>query len=310
MNFKGIDAVVYGVTDMALGRRYLTDWGLRKTASTASRAVFETEDGSQVILRPHDAKDLPPAVESGSSVREVIWGVGSRQDLDSVANELGRDRPVTVDGDGTVHSTDCNGYGIGFRLWKKKPIKARRARVNAPDSRERIGRHGLLYPRARPVRLGHVVFATPDFVASEKFYTDRLGFYISDWQTGQAVYLRYAVESDHHNLFFMTRGRQKRPAFHHLAFEVRDIHEVLGGGMYFKSRGWKTEVGPGRHTVSSAYFWYFRNPCGGMTEYFADMDIPDARWKPKRIPTRPGTFAEWTLRDGISWLGGGAHDVR
>ncbi len=313
MTFVGIDQVIYGVKDMALGKRYFTEWGLKKTKDTKDRIVFATEEGSSVVLRPKDAQDLPKAAEPGSSVREVIWGVKAARDLKAIEKELAKDRDVAYDKDGTLHSTDCNGYGIGFRVWTHKPLhpaKTRRARVNAPDARERIGKHGAIYSRAQPVRLGHVVWESPDFKASERWYADRLGFYISDWQKGQAVYMRFAEKSDHHNLFFMTTPATKRARFHHLAFEVRDIHEVLGGGIAFKSHGWKTAVGPGRHTVSSAYFWYFKNPSGGMTEYFCDMDIPDKTWRPKQIAPGPGVFAEWTLRDGLEWLGGAAHDIR
>jgi len=308
MEFPGIDSVIYGVKDMAKGRGYFTDWGLKKTADTRSRIVFETDQGTQVILRPSDAPDLPKAAEPGSTVREVVWGARSQKQIDAIEKELAKDRAVSVDKDGVLHSYDHDGFGIAFKLWRHPKPDQRRAMTNCPAVRERIGKHGTLYPRARPVRLGHVVFQSPDFEASGRFYTDRLGFHISDWQKGEAIYLRCATESDHHNLFYMSRDT-KRPRFHHLAFEVRDIHEVLGGGMYFKSRGWKTEIGPGRHTVSSAYFWYFKNPSGGATEYFCDMDVPDAKWRPKKVLPSPATFAEWALPEGISWMGGaGAHD--
>ena len=312
MEFAGIDSVIYGVEDMDKGRRYFTDWGLKKTSDTKDRVVFATEQGTKVVLRPATARDLPRAAEPGSTVREVVWGVKSQKDIAKLQKELSRDRDATIDKDGVLHSRDHDGFGIAFKIWNhQKPSErtARRAMVNCPAVRERIGKHGTLYPRAKPVRLGHVVFETPDFEASGRFYKERLGFHISDWQKGEAIYLRCATESDHHNLFYMTRNTT-RPKFHHLAFEVRDIHEVLGGGCYFNAKGWKTAIGPGRHTVSSAYFWYFQNPCGGATEYFCDMDIPDARWKPKKIPPSPATFAEWALPEGIAWMGGKAHDTR
>ena len=238
MDYAGIDSVIYGVKDMAKGRIYFTDWGLKKTSDTAQRVVFETEQGTKVILRPADAPDLPKAAERGSTVREVVWGVKSAKDIAGIERELARDRDVSIDKDGVLHSFDHDGFGIAFKVWRHRKPSQRRAMVNCPAVRERIGTHGTLYPRARPVRLGHVVFQSPDFEASGRFYTERLGFRISDWQKGEAIYLRCATESDHHNLFYMSRNT-KRPKFHHLAFEVRDVHEVLGGGCYFKSRGWK-----------------------------------------------------------------------
>ena len=48
----GIDAITYGVEDLAQCRKFLGDWGLRKVLSTKHSARFETMDGTEVCLRP------------------------------------------------------------------------------------------------------------------------------------------------------------------------------------------------------------------------------------------------------------------
>ena len=299
MTIIGIDTVVYGVQDMAKGRKFFADWGLTRVKSGKSESIFATGEGTRVVLRPLGAKGLPPAPGTGPSAREVIWGVKSKRELDRLTKDLACDREVTTDRDGTVHAVDPNGFGIGFRVWRHRRLKPSRAAVNAPGHRERLGRRGLLYDRARPVRLGHVVFTAPDFKEAERFYTQRLGFKVSDRQKGLAVYLRCRDGSDHHNLFFM-KTADPTPKFNHLAFEVRDVHEVFGGGIHFGGRGWPTLIGPGRHPVSTAYFWYFKNPCGGAVEYFADCDFPTADWTPRAYTPKPGIFAEWALADGLT----------
>jgi hypothetical protein len=100
----------------------------------------------------------------------------------------------------------------------------------------------------------------------------------------------------HHNLFLL-QSREGKTAIDHVAFEVRDIHEVFGGGLYMQRRGWPTEAGPGRHPISSAYFWYFKSPCGGSVEYFGDSDYMTAAWKPRVY--RANRFSEWHLADGV-----------
>ncbi|MET5116780.1 glyoxalase, partial [Burkholderia pseudomallei] len=67
----------------------------------------------------------------------------------------------------------------------------------------------------------------------------------------------------------------------HVAFTVRDIHEGFGGGMHVSRCGWRTQLGPGRHPGSSAYFWYFRNPAGGLSEDYADEDMLTPAGQPR-----------------------------
>lgn len=298
MAIIGLDTVVFTAPDMAQARAFFTDWGLRKVSSGKSGAVFETEIGSRVIVRPKGAKNVPPAAAEGMNFREMIWGVASRRELNAIAKEIAKDREVTEDRDGTIHCLDPNGLGLGFRVWKhKRNFRPKRTAINCFGSAERIDARSSFYDRARPLRMGHIGFVIPDLKAAEAFYHKRLGFPVSDrYAGGAAVFLRNAPESDHHNLFLIW-SKEGNTRFHHVAFEVRDIHEVFAGGLYIDRRGWPTQVGPGRHPVSSAYFWYFKNPCEGAVEYFCDSDWVTDRWKPTNF--KINRFSEWHLVDGI-----------
>ena len=63
--------------------------------------------------------------------------------------------------------------------------------------------------------------------------------------------------------------------------------------------GWDTEIGPGRHPVSSAYFWYFRNPAGALVEYYADEDQLTGEWQAREFEPGPTVFAEWAIAGGL-----------
>ena len=80
---------------------------------------------------------------------------------------------------------------------------------------------------------------------------------------------------------------------------MRDVHEVFGGGMHISRCGWETEIGPGRHPISSAYFWYVKNPAGGLAEYYADEDVVTAGWQAREFTPAPEIFAEWAVIGGI-----------
>ncbi|HKT19619.1 MAG TPA: VOC family protein [Stellaceae bacterium] len=297
--FIGIDAAIFGAPDLAVPRKLFSDFGLKKLKDSKSGLVFATEIGSEIVVRPTGAKTLPPKLNANSEFREVIWGVASARDVDRIAAELARDRAVRQDRDGTIHTVDDGGVNIGIRVWRhgKEPKRAASLPLNAPGARGRVDAPSPMYERARPFRIGHIVFAVPDVRAAERFYTNRLGFSLSDrYAGGAATFLRYAPRADHHNLFMM-RLPSRITDLNHLAFEVHDIHEVFGGGLHFSKLGWKTAVGPGRHPISSAYFWYFTNPLGGMLEYFSNPDFVTEAWKPTNF--RLNRFSEWHLIDGL-----------
>jgi hypothetical protein len=159
MTIKGIDTVVFSAPDMDEAHRFFTDWGLKRVRSGKSGMAYQTAVGSEIVVRPPDAKGLPAPAMPGDHFREVIYGVSSEKHLDDIAKELSKDQDITVDKDGTVHAYDPSGFGIGFRLWKcKDKVDARRAPINGMGALERIDERSIFYDRARPIRMGHIVF--------------------------------------------------------------------------------------------------------------------------------------------------------
>ena len=299
MTIVGIDRITYGVANMDKARRFFTDWGLSKVSSSANRALFRTANHAEVLLLPRGHASLPCGVGRGSTVREITWGVKSKRDLARIANDLSRDRDVATDRDGTLHTTDDLGLGVAFRHTKSKPYKDLRAPLNAPGTVERLDQRATYYPRATPQSIGHTVWLVNEPGKIAAFYTERLGFRVSDQYTNDGgTFMRCQVVGGHHNhvAFKSPDGKQR---LDHVAFLVRDINEVMAGGMNFANKGWKTAVGPGRHGISSAYFWYFDNPCGGMAEYFTDEDHLTEAWTPGTLTRSRQTFAEWFLPNGL-----------
>jgi catechol 2,3-dioxygenase-like lactoylglutathione lyase family enzyme len=298
MTIVGIEQVTYGVADLALGRRFFTEWGLVPEGD-----LFRAMDGTTVLLRRQDDPRLAPAAEPGPTVREIAWGVADRAALDRLAPALAERVPIERDAAGAIRFTDPAGFRVALVETRRRPLAPVAIAVNTPEGRQRIDTVGVFYKRAAPRRLGHVVLLVPDIPAMERFYREALGFWLSDRYTERGVFLRGSAEADHHQLFLL-KSPDAASHFHHLAFEVHDVHEVFGGGLAFAEHGWETHIGPGRHVISSCYFWYFKNPCGGAVEYFADMDSLTAAWQPREMPQSPEWFAEWALASGIRQFGG------
>jgi catechol 2,3-dioxygenase-like lactoylglutathione lyase family enzyme len=288
MDIAGVERVVIGVENMADSRRFFSDFGLQE----GREGRFATEEGTGVVLRPIDDPSLPPPVAGGSNVREIVWGVGSQQVIDGIEKELARDRKVSLDADGTLHSTDPNGYAIAFAVTQRKALPPAQHTVNFPGAPLRTNR-GVDFSRRPAVRhLGHVVIFSPNFDEATAFYRDRLGFRVSDSYPGRGVFLRAAGSHDHHNLFMIKRGDDK--GLHHISFEVTEFNDVMMAGMHMQKQGWKTYSGPGRHTLGSNYFWYFESPCGGSMEFYSDMDYLTDAWEAREWEYKPEVIAAWT----------------
>ena len=89
MSVLGIDRVTYGVEDLGKCRKFFLDWGLRLVREADGALDFETLNGCEVFVRPADDPKLPPAIEPGPTLRQVIWGVEHGKDLDRLRAQLG-----------------------------------------------------------------------------------------------------------------------------------------------------------------------------------------------------------------------------
>jgi catechol 2,3-dioxygenase-like lactoylglutathione lyase family enzyme len=295
MQIKAINAAVLGVEDLDAARRFYRVFGLQEREFGGSGASYTTRDQSEIILRTAGDPLLPAPVAAGSTIREIIWGVESAADIESIATELSKDRVLTQDADGTLHSHDEDGYGIAFR------IDTRTAAAPPPNLMNIYGaepRRGLntrveFSDAIRPASIAHVVVFSPDVPKAERFYTERLRFRVSDrFFNGRGVFMRSAASRYHHNMFLIYAPNR---GLHHIAFPVTDFNEIIMGGQKILKDGWTTRIGPGRHRIGSNFFWYFNSPCGGAMELTADMDCADDDWVLREWDFVPQNTAAWSL---------------
>jgi catechol 2,3-dioxygenase-like lactoylglutathione lyase family enzyme len=301
MSVLGIDQITYAADDLPTCRRFFSDWGLALKSETADQLVFECLNGCRVVVAALGTPGLPPAVEEGPTLLEVVWGVESEADLARYAAAIAGD-PGFVDGDvegaRRIGCTDPNGLAVRLQVSRKRSIDVECGAMNTWNAKPRINQAAPVYERATPIEVGHVVFFVADVKATADFYAQRFGFVGSDSYPNRGAFMRCAPYGGHHDLFLLQLPSGKR-GLNHVAFTVRDIHEVFGGGLHFSRCGWETQLGPGRHPVSSAYFWYFKNPAGGLIEYYADEDQLTADWQPREFEPGPTVFAEWAVDGGL-----------
>src|ERR1700730_6481838 len=116
MPINGVETALYGVDDVALCTRYFEDFGLPLLTKTDQYAHFRLEEGSNVIIRSIGDPLIPQSQLAGTGVHETVWGVDNDTSLEELARELGKDRELRRDPDGTIHCQADDGLAIGFRV--------------------------------------------------------------------------------------------------------------------------------------------------------------------------------------------------
>jgi catechol 2,3-dioxygenase-like lactoylglutathione lyase family enzyme len=129
-------------------------------------------------------------------------------------------------------------------------------------------------------KIGHLVYEVSDVDRTVKFWTEMLGFKVSDRNEFGMVFLR--TNSDHHTIAVApnkdkAKGRDdKGLRVDHLALEVASMDELLAARDFLKSQGvpvtWEGRRGPGGNPG-----FHCLDPDGYEFELYCDMDQIDER---------------------------------
>lgn len=269
MGLHRLTSITLGVTSPEATASFLTDFGLHDRG----RGIFATRDGGDQI-------EL--VVAPKRSLQRLGLGAGDGDDIARLARGL-----RSWSADLAVEIIEDDGVGAGPRLTVREPITGllveitvarelhsagSRSRVNAAaDQVERHDRPADAVLTAAPVEvsnLTHIVYGSPDLATSLAFFTEGLGFEISDQLPGVIAFTRCGEM--HHNLALQ---QSPTPTMHHMAFEVDSVDDVVRGGSAMIERDAERHLwGVGRHAIGSNWFWYLREPSGNFVEYTSDID--------------------------------------
>jgi catechol 2,3-dioxygenase-like lactoylglutathione lyase family enzyme len=161
--------------------------------------------------------------------------------------------------------------------------------VAAPDQLKRRTR-----PKGLPfniTKIGHVVLNCADLERSVKFYTEVLGFKVSDVYApdiapGGMVFMR--CNADHHGIALVGSmpGASLNVELNHLAFEVGSLDEVFRARDHLEAHKVPIDF-EGRRRAGVQIAVEFRDPDGHRLEIFWGLDQvgsdghvrPAAEWK-------------------------------
>jgi catechol 2,3-dioxygenase-like lactoylglutathione lyase family enzyme len=247
--------VAYGVADFEAERRfYVEDWGLTQVAAPGDAAWFRAAGSNEpfvVRLRASDANHLDV----------IALAADSRADVDALHGR------IASAGCRIIHAPrelDSPGGGYGCRFFSPDGLPfeissdVARVEARAVDRREGI-----------PLGISHIVLHSPRQPELVKFFTDVLGFRISDWLGDFMCFLR--CNSAHHRLAILPGP----PCLNHVAYDMTDADGMLRGVGRLKARGIDVRWGPGRHTAGDNTFSYFVTPNGFAVEYTAELEEVD-----------------------------------
>ncbi|MFT3907578.1 MAG: VOC family protein [Steroidobacteraceae bacterium] len=299
---------MFGVEDLEASKQYLRDYGLIEAESTPSGGIFRALDNTYIEVRKSTDLGLPPMMAPSPNVRDTVYGVQTKADIEAIGAELSRDRECKLDAEGTLRTVDDSGFHIGFRVTRRVPINAAPLLINCPGQPfQRPPNVIAAYHEAVivPRTFSHIVYFVPDVVKAEKFYIERLQFRLVDRFTNAGPFLRPAANPEHHTLFLIQGRGAHTIGCNHWTFHVSGPAEMLQAGWRFQRKGYKSFWGPGRHILGSNFFWYFNSPFGCAVEYDADMDLHDDAWVPRAMPADKHTSQIFLFDGKEPWSPGG-----
>ncbi|MYU26069.1 VOC family protein [Streptomyces sp. SID8352] len=271
MALHRLQSLTVGVPDVAGTAGYYADFGLRQVAP----GRFATVHGGEQFFLAH------------SPVRRLLAMSVAADDPDDLARIAAR-----------LTRLGLPSQLAGTTLRTREPVAdilvevvvAERLVIephpptpyNGPGRIERPGTRAPVLSRTGPVRplaLGHVVIGSVEQESTQRFFTEGIGFRVSDVVPGTAAFLR--CSTDHHNVLV-----QQAPLnfLHHTSWQVADVDEVGRGATGMLAEHPERHVwGLGRHHIGSNFFWYLKDPAGNFSEYYADMDciVDDQLWTPR-----------------------------
>jgi catechol 2,3-dioxygenase-like lactoylglutathione lyase family enzyme len=150
-----------------------------------------------------------------------------------------------------------------------------------------------------PLKFGHVAYRVEDVQKLTDFYSDVLGFRVSDWVGDHFSFMRCGM--DHHTVNFV---RSDAPMLHHIAFEVKDWAALQRSCEVLTRNRIPLVWGPLRHIVGHNIAAYHRSGDNVRVEMFCEMDqMRDEAlgyWDPRpwhqEAPLRPKRWPKDTWR--------------
>jgi 2,3-dihydroxybiphenyl 1,2-dioxygenase len=142
--------------------------------------------------------------------------------------------------------------------------------------------------------MGHIVLGTPHIAEAVEFYTNVMGFRVSDyWRPGDHDIVFLRCNARHHSLALVPA---EEPALHHFMFEAATLDDVGAALQRHHDTATPISMDLGKHPNDQMVSFYSRSPSGFDIEFgFGGRLIDDSTWIVGEI-TKPSLWGHRTPR--------------
>jgi catechol 2,3-dioxygenase-like lactoylglutathione lyase family enzyme len=267
---SGLRSVDVTVRDLSAATAFYTEvWGLRIAERT----------GDSVFLRATGTDPHILALHAGdaSTIRSMTFRVAPGGDIAELCATL------IANGATLLHDVrDADDHG-GGRIAAVRDPQGRTIRLVQDDR--------LVAPLPsepeRPERLAHVNFNSDDVDRDARFFTDAMGFVLTD-RSKMMAFVR--TNDDHHSIVI---AEAPVNTLNHIAFQMPTWEGVMRAAGRMVDGQFPIGWGPGRHGPGDNVFTYFVDPFGFVIEYTSEVLQVDDGY-------RVGGPGDWTWAPGRS----------
>jgi catechol 2,3-dioxygenase-like lactoylglutathione lyase family enzyme len=271
--------VGFGVVDAEAERNfYATKWGLEETGTSGEMTWFRARNCAEPFvlrLRRSDANHLDV----------IALAADSRADVDALHERVAGAACRVIH---TPRAVSGPGGGYGFRFFSPDGLP-----FEVSSDVEQQAVRAVERMEGVPLGISHIVMHSPKPAVAAAFFTEVLGFRISDWLGDFMVFLR--CNRAHHRLAILPGP----PCLNHVAYDMHGVDGMMRGIARLKQAGVDIRWGPGRHTAGDNTFSYFVTPNGFAVEYTAELEEVDFEHHVARVHAPgPGVMDQWGIGVG------------
>lgn len=272
MDIRGLGYVGIGVRDIQAWRSYGELLG-----------AMVVDDGPGLRLRI-DERPFRVLIDEGADEFSFAgWELADAAAVDRAVGALDAAGFATED----ATPEDCDRRRVRGLVRTTDPAGRRLELFHGPvlDHEPFLSPAGVSGFTTGPLGMGHIVLGTPDLDRSLAYYTDVLGFRVSDyWRPGRQDVVFLRCNPRHHSLALVPAAES---ALYHFMFEARTLDDVGYALDRHLDADAPISMGLGKHTNDHMVSFYSRSPSGFDVEFGCGGRLVDERtWTVTEI-TKP-----------------------